>query len=115
MSGTRDTLFVARIRMDEAALWRTVGGWSVWTSGPRIREAMDVPIPVRYRWTDCDEREDAWIEDVQPGDPSPVLVIRSRKSRGNVCRIDGAMAELDENGCSSPRSIICAHGNRKPA
>ena len=36
------------------------------------------------------------IEDARSGDPGPVLVLGALKSRGNVYRIDGGMAELDE-------------------
>ena len=93
LSGTRDTLFAAGIRMDEAAIHRTVRGRSVWTGGPRIRQAMHVLEQERYRWTDSDDRDDVPIEDARPG---PVLVLRALKSRGNVYRIDGGMAELDE-------------------
>ena len=40
LSGMRDILFAAGIRMDEVAIRRTVWGRSVWTGGPRIRQAM---------------------------------------------------------------------------
>ena len=96
LSGTRDTLFAAGIRMDEAATRRTVRGRSVWTGGPRIRQAMHVLEQERYRWTDSDDRDDVPIEDARPEDPGPALVLRALKSRGNVYRIDGGMAELDE-------------------
>ena len=96
LSGTRDTLLAAGIRMDEAAIRRTVRGRSVWTGGPRIRQAMHVLEQERYRWTDSDDRDDVPIEDARPEDPGPVLVLRALKSRGNVYRIDGGMAELDE-------------------
>ena len=42
------------------------------------------------------EREDVPIKDARQEDPGPVLVLRALKSRGNVYRIDGGMAELDE-------------------
>ena len=96
LSGTRDTLFTAGIRMDEAAIRRTVRGRSVWTGGPRIRQAMHVLEQERYRWTDSDGRDEVPIEDARPEDPGPVLVLRALKSRGKVYRIDGGMAELDE-------------------
>ena len=96
LSGTRNTLSAAGIRMDEAAMRRTVRGRSVWTGGPRIRQAMHVLEQERYRWTGGDGREDVPIEDARQEDPAPVLVLRALKSRGNVYRIDGGMAELDE-------------------
>ena len=96
LSGTRNTLSAAGIRMDEAAIRRTVRGRSVWTGGARIRQAMHVLEQERYRWTGGDGREDVPIEDARPEDPGPVLVLRALKSRGNVYRIDGGMAELDE-------------------
>ena len=40
LSGTRDTLSAAGIRMDEAAIRRTVRGRSVWTGGLRIRQGL---------------------------------------------------------------------------
>ena len=96
LSGTRDTLFAAGIRMDEATIRRTVRGRSVWTSGPRIRQAMHVLEQEHYRWTDGDGREDVPIEDARPEHPGPVLVLLALKSRGKVYRIDGGMTELDE-------------------
>ena len=96
LSGTRDTLSAAGIRMDEAAIRRTVRGRSVWTGGPRIRQAIHVLEQERYRWTGGDERDDVPIEDARPQDPGPALVLRALRSRGNVYRIDGGMAELDE-------------------
>ena len=69
LSGTRDTLFAAGIRMDEAAIRRTVRGRSVWTGGPRIRQAMHVLEQERYRWAGSDGREDVPIEDARPEDP----------------------------------------------
>ena len=96
LSGTRDTLFAAGIRMDEAAIRRTVRGRSVWTGGPRIRQAIHVLEQERYLWTEGGGRDVVPIEDARSGDPGPVLVLRALKSRGNVYRIDGGMAELDE-------------------
>ena len=96
LSRTRDTLSAAGIRMDEAAIRRTVRGRSVWTGGSRICQAMHVLEQERYRWTGGDGREDVPIEDARPEDPGPVLVLRALKSRGNVYRIDGGMAGLDE-------------------
>ena len=96
LSRTRDTLSAAGMRMDEAAIRRTVRGRSVWTGGPRIRQAMHVLEQERYRWTGGDGRDDVPIEDARPEDLGPVLVLRALKSRGNVYRIDGGMAGLDE-------------------
>ena len=96
LSGTRNTLSAAGIRMDEAAIRLTVRGRSVWTGGPRIRQAMHVLEQERYRWTGGGERDDVPIEDARSQDPGPVLMLRALKSRGNVYRIDGGMEELDE-------------------
>ena len=57
LSGTRDTLSAAGIPMDETTIRRTVRGRSVWTGGPRIRQAMHVLEQERYRWTGGDGRE----------------------------------------------------------
>ena len=96
LSGTRDTLSAAGIRMDEAAIRRTVRGRSVWTGGPRIRQAMHVLEQERYRWTDGDGREDVLIEDARPEDPGPVLVLRALKSRGTVYRTRRAAKRMSE-------------------
>ena len=96
LSGTRDTLFAAGIRMDEAAVRRTVRDRSVWASGLRIHQAMHVLEQERYRWRASDDRDDVPIEDARPEDPGPVLVLRALKSRGSVYQIGGGMAELDE-------------------
>ena len=96
LSGTRDTLFAAGIRMDEAAIRRSVRGRSVWTGGPRSRQAIHVLEQERYLWTESGGRDVVPIEDARSGDPGPVLVLGALKSRGNVYRIDGGMAELDE-------------------
>ena len=96
LSGTRDTLFAAGIRMDEAAIRRTVRGRSVWTGGPRIRQAIHVLEQERYLWTESGGRDVVPFEGARPDEPGPVLVLRALKSRGNVYRIDSGMAELDE-------------------
>ena len=95
LSGTRQTLRAAGIRMEEAAARRTVRGQSIWGAGPRIRQAMHVLEQERYRWTGGG-RNDSAAENVRPGETGPVLVLRALKSRGNVYRVDGGMAELDE-------------------
>ena len=63
-------------------------------AGPRIRQAINVLEQERYLWTESGGRDDVPIEDARPEDPGPVLVLRALKSRGNVYRIDGGMAEL---------------------
>ena len=95
LSGTRDTLGRAGIRLEEAAVRRTVRGRSIWSDGPRIRQAMHVLDQERYRWTVGRGRNDSPTRDVRPGETGPVLALRTLKSRGNVYRIDGGMAELD--------------------
>ena len=64
------------------------------TGGPRIRQAIHVLEQERYLWTESGGRDDIPIKDARPEDPGPVLVLRALKSRGNVYRIDGGMAEL---------------------
>jgi len=94
LSGSRNTLFGAGIRMEEAAVRRAVGGRSVWTAGQRIRQAIHVLEQERYRWRSSGGRDAVPLEEVRSGEPA--LVLRALKSRGNVYRIDGGMAELDE-------------------
>jgi len=95
LSGTRLSLGEAGIRLDEAARRRTVRGRSVWTAGPRIRQARHALEHVRRRWTRRERQDAVPIEEALSGHPGPVLVLRALKSRGTVYRIDGAMAELD--------------------
>ncbi len=95
LSSTRFTLRAAGIRMEEAAVRRTVRGRSVWTAGPRIRQAMHVLEQERCNWT-VGSRKDLSTGNAGPGEKGPVLVLRALKSRGNVYSIYGGMAELDE-------------------
>ena len=95
LSGTRQTLHAAGIRMEEATARRTVRGRSVWIGGSRIRQAMHVLEQERYRWTGGGRDESA-TENVRPGETGPVLVLRALKCRGDVYWIAGGMAELDE-------------------
>ena len=95
LSGTRLSLGEAGIRLDEAVRRRTVRGRSVWTAGPRIRQARHALEHTRRRWTRRERRAAVPIKEAPPGHPGPVLVLRALKSRGTVYRIDGAMAELD--------------------
>ena len=95
LSGTRLSLGEVGIRLDEAVRRRTVRGRSVWTAGPRIRQARHALEHTRRRWTRRERQDAVPIEEAPPGHPGPVLVLRALKSRGTVYRIDGAMAELD--------------------
>ena len=95
LSGTRLSLDEAGIRLDEAVRRRTVRGRSVWTAGPRIRQARHALEHARRRWTRRERQDAVPLEEAPPGHPGPVLVLRALKSRGDVYRIDGAMAELD--------------------
>ena len=98
LSGTRDSLGESGIRLDEAVRRRQVRGRTIWTAGPRIRQARHALEHVRRRWTRLErrERQDAVpLEAAPPGHPGPVLVLRALKSREDVYRIDGGMAELD--------------------
>ena len=96
LSGTRGTLAAAGIRLEEAAVRKTVRGRSVWTGGPRIRQAIHVLEQERYQWTIAGGRDPLPIGSVRPGEKGPALVLRALKSRGDVYRVVGGMAELDE-------------------
>ena len=95
LSRTRLSLGEAGIRLDETVRRRTVRGRSVWTAGPRIRQARHALEHARRRWTRREPQDAVPIEEAPPEHPGPVLVLRALKSRGTVYRIDGAMAELD--------------------
>ena len=95
LSGTRSSLDEAGIRLDEAVRRRTVRGRSIWTAGPRIRQARHALEHARRRWTRRERQDAVPVEEAPLGHPGPVLVLRALESRGTVYRIDGAMAELD--------------------
>ena len=95
LSGTKLSLAEAGIRIDEAVRRRPVRGRTVWTSGPRIRQARHALEHARRSWTRSERGDGVPVEVVQPGHPGPVLVIGALRSRGTVYRIEGTMAELD--------------------
>ena len=95
LSGTKFSLGEAGIRLDEVVRRRSVRGHTVWTAGPRIRQARHALEHARRMWTRRKRQDLVPVEAVPPEHPGPVLVLRALKSRGMVCRIDGAMAELD--------------------
>lgn len=96
LSGTKTSLAQVGIRLDEAVSRRSVRGRTVWTRGPRIRQARHALEHARRWWTGCGRQDGAPIEDVEAGYPGPVLVLRALRSRGTTYRIDGGMAELDD-------------------
>ena len=95
LSGTRLSLGEAGIRLDEAVRRRTVRGRSIWTAGPRIRQARHALEHARRRWTRRERQDAVPVEEAPPGHPGPVLVLRALMSMGTVYRIDGGMAEFD--------------------
>ena len=95
LSLTKGVLFDAGIRWDEAVYLRTYRGRSIWTGGPRIRQAIHVLEQARLYWSRVDGLEYIPIEDALPQDPGPVLVLRALKSKGETYRITGGMDELD--------------------
>ena len=95
LSGTRLSLGEAGIRLDEAVRRRTVRGRSIWTAGPRIRQARHALEHARRRWTRRERQDAVPVEEAPPGHAGPVLVLRALKSRGTVYGIDGGMADLD--------------------
>ena len=96
LSGTRISLAEAGIRFDEAVLRRTVRRRTVWTPGPRIRQARHVLEFERLRWTGKQLLDAVSVDEAKSGHRGPVLVLRALKSSGTVYRIHGPMAELDE-------------------
>ena len=95
LSRTKISLAEAGIRIDETVRRRSVRGRTVWTSGPRIRQAKHALEHARRSWTRSERGDGVPVEEVQPGHPGPVLVLRALRSRGTVYRIEGTMAELD--------------------
>ena len=93
LSGTRASLEEAGIRFDEAVERHARRGRSLWTAGPRLRQARHVLERARRYWTEgaCEEVP---LEEPPPGYAGPVLVLRALRSRGKVYRFDGSLAEL---------------------
>ena len=96
LSGTRHSLSRAGVRFDEAVCKRSVRGRTVWTPGPRIRQAIRILERERDSWKRSRRENKVPVVDAQPGDPGPVLVLRALKSRGDVFQLDGGMSELEE-------------------
>ena len=96
LSGTKTSLAETGIRLDEAVSRRSVRGRTVWTRGPRVRQARHALEHARRWWTGSGGQDGPPVEDVEPGYPGPVLVLRALRSRGTAYGIDGGMAELDE-------------------
>ena len=96
LSGTRQKLHQAGIRLDEAISRKTVRRRSVWTSGPRIRQARHVLEQDRRKWLRHTKPLRVPVEKAEPGHPGPVLVLRALVSKGGVYHFDGGMAALDE-------------------
>ena len=95
LSGTRQSLRQAGIRLDEAITRKTVRRRSVWTSGPRIRQARHVLEHTRRKWSRRTQPLTVPLKKAEPGHPGPVLVLRALKVKGGAYRVDGGMAELD--------------------
>ena len=95
LSGTKYSLGEAGIRLDEAVRRRLVNGRTIWTAGPRIRQARHALEHARRRWTRSEQPDGVPVKEAQPGHPGPVLVLRALRSGGTVYRIDGTMAALD--------------------
>ena len=95
LSGTRSSLGEVGIRLDEAVHRRAVRGYTLWTAGPRVRQARHALEHARRRWTRSGRQGLVPVEEAPPEHPGPVLVLCALKSRGAVYRIEGAMAELD--------------------
>lgn len=93
---TKSTLSGAGIRFDETVSKRSERGRTVWTGGPRIRQAIHVLEQERFKWTDGGRQFDVPVENAQPGYLGPILVLRALKSKEHVFRIAGGMPELDE-------------------
>ena len=95
LSGTRRSLHQAGIRLDEAVSRKTVRGRSVWTSGPRIRQARNVLEQTRRVWLKHTRPLRVPVEEAEPGHPGPVLVLRALLLKGGSYLVHGGMAGLD--------------------
>ena len=71
LSGTRLSLRVEGIRLDEALVRRQVRGRSLWSAGPRIAQARHVLEQARFRYVE-------WIGSGGPDGPSSAPPLRMR-------------------------------------
>lgn len=93
---TRNTLDGAGIRFDETVSRRSVRRRTVWSGGPRIRQAIHVLEQERFMWTSRGRHDSEPVANVQSDHTGPVLVLRALKLKENAFRIAGGMPELDE-------------------
>ncbi len=95
LSSTRFTLRQSGIRFDEAVTKRSVRGRTLWSPGPRIRQALHVLEQARYQFALKGTKYDVTLTDAEPGCAAAVLVLRTLASRSKTFRIDGGLEELD--------------------
>ena len=95
LSGTRLSLGQEGVRLDEALVRRQVRGRSLWSAGPRIRQARHALEHARRMWTRRERGGRAPLDEAPPGHPGPVLVLRTLASRGAMYAIDSGIAGLD--------------------
>ncbi len=91
---TRLALELAGIRLDEAVSKRSERGRTVWTGGPRLRQARHVLDRVRRDTTEG-PRDDSASLAPPAGYTGPVVVLRALKTRGELFEIHGGLDELD--------------------
>lgn len=95
LASTRFTLKQSGIRFDEAVTKQKVRGRTLWSQGPRIRQAIHVLEQARYQFASKGSEYDVPLESAEPDCSAAVLVLRALESRPAIFRIDGGLEELD--------------------
>ena len=95
LSSTRFTLKQSGIRFDEAVTKQKVRRRTLWSQGPRIRQAIHVLEQARYQFASKGSEYDVPLERAEPGCSAAVLVLRALASRSGNFRIDHGLDELD--------------------
>ena len=96
MSWSRTLISEGGIRFDEAVIRRRRQGKSIWTAGPRIAQALNLMRLRRQGYPDGEWGDDIPVEDIEPGDPRPALVLRTIARRGKIVEFQGTIANLEE-------------------
>ena len=96
LSDTRQSLRQAGIRLDEAVSRKTVRKRSVWTPGPAHPPGTARPQTSTSKLDEAQATAPGADRGSGARTSGTVLVLRALKSKGEIYRIDGGMAGLDE-------------------
>ena len=84
----------AGLRFEDAATRRTRRGRTVWSAGPRLPQARRLLRLRRQSDPNSGWADNVALGDIAPGDPRPVLVVRTLARRGKI-HLFQTLSELD--------------------